>query len=44
VRDRLRARGAPRCVLHTASKNVSAQHFFASLGFRQTMIEMTDEL
>lgn len=44
VRERLRERGAPRLVLHTASKNVSAQHFFASLGFRQTMIEMTEEL
>jgi ribosomal protein S18 acetylase RimI-like enzyme len=44
VRDRLRARGARRLVLHTASKNVSAQHFFESLGLRHTMIELTEEL
>ena len=44
VRERLRAKGAPRLVLHTASKNVSARHFFSALGFRETMIEFTAEL
>jgi len=40
----LRARGAPRVVLHTAIKNRAAQKLFAALGFRQTMLEMTCEL
>lgn len=40
----LRARGAPRVVLHTAIKNRAAQKLFASVGFRQTMLEMTCEL
>jgi ribosomal protein S18 acetylase RimI-like enzyme len=44
VRDRLKAKGAPRVVLHTASKNQSARAFFAALGFRETMIELTSEL
>jgi ribosomal protein S18 acetylase RimI-like enzyme len=44
VRERLRAKGAPRLVLHTASKNQSARAFFAALGFRETMIELTAEL
>jgi len=44
VRERLRSKGAPRLVLHTASKNVSARHFFAALGFRETMVEFTAEL
>jgi ribosomal protein S18 acetylase RimI-like enzyme len=44
VRDRLREKGAPRLVLHTASKNATARHFFASVGFRETMIELTQEL
>ncbi len=44
VRARLRDRGAPRLVLHTASKNATARTFFASLGFRETMIELTAEL
>jgi ribosomal protein S18 acetylase RimI-like enzyme len=44
VRERLRGKGAPRLVLHTASKNVSARHFFAALGFRETMVEFTAEL
>jgi ribosomal protein S18 acetylase RimI-like enzyme len=42
--DELRARGAARVVLHTAIKNRAAQKLFASLGFRQTMLEMTCEL
>ena len=44
VRERLRAQGAPRLVLHTASKNHAARQFFAALGFRETMIELTTEL
>jgi len=44
VRDALRARGAPRLVLHTASKNATARQFFARLGFRETMVELTAEL
>jgi ribosomal protein S18 acetylase RimI-like enzyme len=44
VREGLRAKGAPRLVLHTASKNQSARQFFAALGFRETMIELTAEL
>jgi predicted GNAT family acetyltransferase len=31
-------------VLHTASKNQAARAFFAALGFRETMIELTAEL
>jgi ribosomal protein S18 acetylase RimI-like enzyme len=44
VRQALRDKGAPRLVLHTASKNVSARQFFAALGFRETMVELTAEL
>jgi ribosomal protein S18 acetylase RimI-like enzyme len=44
VRERLQAKGAPRLVLHTASKNHSARAFFGALGFRETMIELTREL
>ena len=44
VRERLSARGAPRLVLHTASRNAGARAFFAELGFRETMIELTAEL
>jgi ribosomal protein S18 acetylase RimI-like enzyme len=40
----LRHKGAPRVVLHTATQNLAAAKLFASLGFRQTMIEMTCEL
>ncbi len=36
--------GAPRVVLSTAAKNEGAQHFFGSMSFRRTMIEMTREL
>jgi ribosomal protein S18 acetylase RimI-like enzyme len=35
--------GAPRIVLKTAAKNAAGQAFFKSLGFRDTMIEMTRE-
>jgi ribosomal protein S18 acetylase RimI-like enzyme len=41
---RLKEKGAPRVVLHTASPNAGAHAFFKSLGFRQTMLEMTREL
>jgi ribosomal protein S18 acetylase RimI-like enzyme len=44
VREQLKARGAARLVLHTASKNHLARAFFASVGFRETMIELTSEL
>ncbi|HEY5376629.1 MAG TPA: GNAT family N-acetyltransferase [Polyangiaceae bacterium] len=44
VRKGLRAKGAPRLLLHTASKNQTAREFFAALGFRETMIELTAEL
>lgn len=37
----LEAKGAARIVLSTAYKNEAAQRFFASLGFRATMLEMT---
>jgi ribosomal protein S18 acetylase RimI-like enzyme len=40
----MKKRGTPRVVLHTAVKNRAAQKLFASLGFRQTMLEMTCEL
>ena len=44
VRERLRAKGVPRLVLHTASKNHAGREFFAQVGFRETMIELTAEL
>ena len=40
---RLRAMGAPRVVLMTATKNEAGRRLFARLGFRETMIEMTRE-
>jgi ribosomal protein S18 acetylase RimI-like enzyme len=40
----LRARGAPRVVLLSAWQNPEAHAFFAALGFRRTMLEMTAEL
>jgi ribosomal protein S18 acetylase RimI-like enzyme len=40
---RLRAKGAPRIILHTAWQNEGAQRFFEALGFRRTMVEMTRE-
>jgi ribosomal protein S18 acetylase RimI-like enzyme len=42
--EALRALGAPRVVLSTATPNVAAQRLFARHGFRATMIEMTCEL
>ena len=40
----VRARGAPRVVLHTAVANERAQRLFRELGFRPTMLEMTLDL
>lgn len=40
----LASRGAPRVVLSTAERNVSAQRLFARAGFRRTMVEMTREV
>jgi ribosomal protein S18 acetylase RimI-like enzyme len=42
--DELRAGGAARVLLLTAIQNESAHELFASVGFRQTMLEMTCEL
>ncbi len=42
--EALKARGAPRVVLSTAERNLSAQRLFDRAGFRRTMIEMTREL
>ncbi|MEW5741376.1 MAG: GNAT family N-acetyltransferase [Myxococcota bacterium] len=39
--DELRARGATKVVLHSATQNAGAQALFESLGFRRTMVEMT---
>lgn len=44
VLDEMRARGAPRVVLHSAVQNKAAHKLFESLGFRKTMLEMTCEL
>jgi ribosomal protein S18 acetylase RimI-like enzyme len=40
----LREHGAPRVMLWTAAPNETAQRIFRSLGFRDTMLEMTLEL
>ena len=40
----LREHGAPRVILWTAAPNAPAQSLFRTLGFRETMIEMTMEL
>ena len=42
--DWLRERGAPRVILWTAAPNEAAQRLFRTLGFRDTMVEMTMEL
>jgi ribosomal protein S18 acetylase RimI-like enzyme len=44
ILSELRARGAARIVLHSATKNLAAHKLFAAVGFRKTMIEMTCEL
>jgi GNAT superfamily N-acetyltransferase len=36
--------GVPRVILMSAAKNEGAQRFFARLGWRPTMVEMTREL
>jgi ribosomal protein S18 acetylase RimI-like enzyme len=36
--------GVPRVILMTAAKNEGAQRFFAKLGWRPTMVEMTREI
>jgi ribosomal protein S18 acetylase RimI-like enzyme len=41
---RLKALGAPRLVLSTATSNEGAHRLFERHGFRRTMIEMTREL
>ena len=43
-RARARVRGLAQIVLSTAERNETAQRFFAELGFRRTMAEMTREL
>lgn len=40
----LRERNAPRVILWTAAPNEGARRLFHSIGFRDTMIEMTMEL
>jgi ribosomal protein S18 acetylase RimI-like enzyme len=40
----VQANGLSQLVLSTAERNEAAQRFFASMGFRRTMIEMTREL
>jgi ribosomal protein S18 acetylase RimI-like enzyme len=40
----MKSRGAPRAILGTAARNTDAQRLFERLGFRRTMIEMTQEL
>ena len=42
--DWLREKGAPRVMLWTAPQNENARALFRSLGFRETMIEMTVEV
>jgi len=42
--DYVKDRGVPRIVLSTAAQNEAAQHLFATVGFRRTMVEMTLEI
>ncbi len=42
--ERVKARGVPRVVLHTAVGNERAQRLFRAVGFRPTMLEMTLDL
>jgi ribosomal protein S18 acetylase RimI-like enzyme len=44
VLEYVHSRGLSQLVLSTAEKNEAAQRFFASVGFRRTMVEMTREL
>lgn len=41
--EAMNARGVPRVVLKTSTKNAAAQALFTSLGWRPTMLEMTRE-
>jgi ribosomal protein S18 acetylase RimI-like enzyme len=43
VLEYLRSRGLSQIVLSTAERNEAAQRFFAGVGFRRTMVEMTRE-
>jgi ribosomal protein S18 acetylase RimI-like enzyme len=40
----VQSRGLAQIVLSTAEKNEAAQRFFAGVGFRRTMVELTREL
>jgi ribosomal protein S18 acetylase RimI-like enzyme len=40
----VRSRGLSQVVLSTAERNEAAQRFFAGVGFRPTMVEMTREI
>jgi ribosomal protein S18 acetylase RimI-like enzyme len=40
----VQSRGLSQIVLSTAERNEAAQRFFAGVGFRRTMVEMTREL
>jgi ribosomal protein S18 acetylase RimI-like enzyme len=40
----VQSRGLSQLLLSTAERNEAAQRFFASAGFRRTMVEMTREL
>jgi ribosomal protein S18 acetylase RimI-like enzyme len=40
----VQSRGLSQLVLSSAERNEAAQRFFASMGFRRTMIEMTRDL
>ena len=44
VLEYVRSRGLSQIVLSTAEKNEAAQRFFAGVGFRRTMVEMTREI
>jgi ribosomal protein S18 acetylase RimI-like enzyme len=44
VLEYLRLRGLSQIVLSTAEGNETAQRFFAGVGFRRTMVEMTREI
>jgi ribosomal protein S18 acetylase RimI-like enzyme len=44
VLEYVRSRGLEQLVLSTAERNETAQRFFAGMGFRRTMVEMTREM
>jgi ribosomal protein S18 acetylase RimI-like enzyme len=41
---RLAEKGAPRVVIEVAARNADARRIFASMGFRETMVEMAREI